>query len=117
MNRSNQDYLQDMLSYARDAVEFIQGESLDSLKEDKILARALTFTVGVIGEAASNISREFQDANPHIPWPQIIGMRNRLFHGYGEINYQRLWDTVTTAIPPLIVELEKLMPQEGGERE
>ena len=115
MNRSELDYLRDMLTYARDAVEFIQGESLDSLKNDKILARALTFTVGVIGEAASNISREFQDANPQIPWPQIIGMRNRLFHGYGEIKHERLWATVTTAIPPLIAELEKLLPPEGGE--
>jgi uncharacterized protein with HEPN domain len=65
--------------------------------------------VGVIGEAASAISREFQDANPQIPWPQIIAMRNRLFHGYSDVKYERLWNTVTNAIPPLIVELEKLV--------
>ncbi len=102
-----------MLSYARDAVAFVEGKSLETLNDDRILARALTYTVGIIGEAASNITREFQDANPQIPWPQVIAMRNRLFHGYGDIKYERLWVTVTSAIPGLIAELEKLIPPQG----
>jgi uncharacterized protein with HEPN domain len=36
-------------------------------------------------------------------------MRNRLFHGYGEVNYDRLWATAEISIPALIVELEKLV--------
>jgi uncharacterized protein with HEPN domain len=98
-----------MLAYARDAIRFIEGQTRASLNDDLLLARALIYTTGIIGEAASNVSREFQDAHPQIPWPQIIGMRNRLFHGYGEVNYDRLWNTVTNAIPPLIVELEKII--------
>ena len=36
-------------------------------------------------------------------------MRNRLIHGYAEINLDILWDTVTLALDPLILELESLM--------
>ena len=110
MDRSDENYLRDMLAYARDALQFVEGKRREFLDEDLLLARALIYTTGIIGEAASNVSREFQDDHPQILWPQIIGMRNRLFHGYGEVNYDRLWTTVRVAIPELIVELEKLIP-------
>jgi uncharacterized protein with HEPN domain len=82
--------LRHMLDYSHDAVKFLEGKTLDDLNSDVMLTRALTYTVGIIGEAASNISREFQDANPQISWPQIIAMRDRLFHGYIDIRYERL---------------------------
>ncbi len=36
----------------------------------------------IIGEAANRVSREYQDAHPNIPWGQIVGLRNRIVHGY-----------------------------------
>jgi uncharacterized protein with HEPN domain len=115
MSESDTIFLRDMLLYARDAVRFAGGKTRDSLDEDLMFARALIYTTGIVGEAAFNVSREFQVTNPQILWPQIIGMRNRLFHGYGDVNYDRLWTTVQMAIPELIVELEKLIPPEKGE--
>ncbi len=109
MNERDLTRLHDMLEYAREAIQFVEGKTLDALDDDLILTRALTYSIGVIGEAATNISREFQDANPQIAWAEIVGMRNRLFHGYLEIKRERLWATVTIAIPALIVELEKLI--------
>ena len=44
---------------------------------------------------------------PDVPWPQIVGMRNRLVHAYFDINADILWDTVQVALPEL---LEKLKP-------
>ena len=114
MDRDDVTYLRDMLSYSRDAIRFVEGKTRQSLDDDLMFARALIYTTGIIGEAASNVSREFQDANAHILWPQIIGMRNRLFHGYGAVNYDRLWATVQVAIPQLIVQLEELLSLRGN---
>ena len=117
MNANDLVRLEHMLEAARKTVEFVTGETRESFENDRKLIRALTTTVGVIGEAASQISREFQDANPQIPWPQIIAMRNRLVHGYFDVNLNVLWDSATNSIPALIVELEKLMPPESGQGE
>jgi uncharacterized protein with HEPN domain len=106
MNQKDQTYLRDMLMYSRDAVEFMRGKTISSLNEDRLLARAITYTVGIIGEAASHVSQEVRDTYPQIPWPQVIAMRNRLFHGYNDVNYERLWNTVMVAIPSLIEVLE-----------
>ncbi len=45
--------------------------------------------------------------NKYIPWSQIIGMRNRLIHGYDIIDYDLLWDTVNFDLPPLIRSLRR----------
>jgi uncharacterized protein with HEPN domain len=41
-------------------------------------------------------------------------MRNRLIHAYYDIDLDRVWDTVTSDLPPLITELEKIIPKTTG---
>ena len=48
-----------------------------------------------------------------IPWRQIIGLRNRLIHGYDSINFDILWQMLTVDLPSLIIMLEKIVPQEN----
>ena len=67
----------------------------------------------IIGEAAVAVSSEFREKYPQIPWSGIVGMRNRLIHGYYDINLDIVWKTVKEDIPPLKVELEKIIEYEG----
>jgi uncharacterized protein with HEPN domain len=48
-----------------------------------------------------------------LPWANIIGMRNRLIHVYFDIDLDRVWDTVTDNLPPLIASLEKVILQQN----
>ena len=66
-----------------------------------------------IGEAAVAVSSELREKYPQIPWSGIVGMRNRLIHGYYDINLDIVWKTVKEDIPPLKVELEKIIEYEG----
>jgi len=49
---------------------------------------------------------------PHIPWWQVVNLRNRLIHGYYEVDFDILWQIVIQDLPPLIAELEKIVPPE-----
>lgn len=51
-------------------------------------------------------------AAPQLPWKDIIGMRNRLIHAYHDVDLNILWDTVTLALKPLIIELENIITLE-----
>lgn len=117
MNESDLNRLKDMLDCAREVTTFTTGATRESLDTDLKLVRALSMSVGIIGEAASRVSPECRAANPHIPWRGMIGMRNFLIHGYSSLDYERLWETVTKAVPTLIVDLEKLIPPEANESE
>ena len=98
-----------MLDASHKAVSFVQNRTLKDLENDEILVLALVKTVEIVGEAASRISREYQDNHSQIPWSAIIGMRNRLVHAYFDINLKILWQTTQKDLPLLIGELDKLL--------
>jgi uncharacterized protein with HEPN domain len=63
----------------------------------------------VIGEAARGVSPEFRNSHPDLPWKNMVGMRDRLIHGYYDINLDVVWKTVTEDLPPLISQLEEII--------
>jgi len=109
MNDLDRTRLQHMLDSARVVAQLTQEHDQADLDHDSLLVGGIAWYIGVIGEAASKVSKELQDATPQIPWPQIIGMRNRLVHGYFDIKLDRLWLTAVESIPVLINELELLL--------
>lgn len=78
------------------------------------LVLSLVKDVEIIGEAATNVSKECREKHPQIPWRNLIGMRNRLIHAYFDINLDVVWQTVTEDLPSLIAELEKLPSLQSG---
>ena len=62
----------------------------------------------LIGEEATKLLRDdegFADQHAQVPWRGMRGMRNRIAHGYFEINLETVWETVQTALPKLIEQL------------
>lgn len=98
--------LQQMLDYAQEAVGLAQGKTCDDLIRDRLLQLALTRLVEIVGEAAVRVSDETRTRHPEIPWPQIVGMRNRLIHGYDVLDWDLLWNTVVEDLPALIAALQ-----------
>ena len=111
MQKDDHIRLRHMLDAAREAEIFIQNKTRDSLERDRKLAYALIKCIEIVGEAAANVTSQCRDNLPQIPWPSIIGMRNRLIHAYFDIDLNVLWKTVIEDIPPLIVGLEKILEE------
>lgn len=101
--------LQDMLVAARDARAFTAGKAESDLKRDKQLTLALLKCVEIIGEAAARVGEDTRAKFPNLPWADMIGMRNRLIHAYFDIDLSLLWATVTSDVPLLIRELERIV--------
>lgn len=99
-----------MLDYAREAAIIAKNRSREDLDDDRLFYLALTRLVELIGEAASQVPHETQSQYPQIPWRSITGMRNRLIHGYDDVNMDLLWDTISDDISPLIKILETIVP-------
>lgn len=104
--------LRHMLDAAKESVLFAQNQNRSSLDSDRKLILSIVKDIEIVGEAASQITQESKKQLPQIPWPSIIGMRNRLIHAYFDIDLDVVWITVTEDIPPLIEELEKIIQRE-----
>ena len=98
----------DMLNHAKEAVNLLGETSREQLEDDRTLQLALTRLVEIVGEAANRVSKTTQDDHPEIPWRKIVGMRNRLIHGYDITDTDILWDTITDDLPPLVAKLDEL---------
>lgn len=101
--------LQHMVDAANQALTFVAEKSRSELERDQLLALALVKLIEIFGEAASKITREPKSQSPEIPWADIIAMRNRLIHGYFDVNLDIIWRTVNEEIPPIARQIEILL--------
>lgn len=105
------DYLDHMRQAATDACSFVEGLSKEDFLADRRTQQAVIMSLIVIGEAATKVMdgyAEFADQHRKVPWRSMRGMRNRIAHGYFDINLDVVWDTVQTALPELLEQLRAL---------
>ena len=93
--------LRHMLEEARRAMAFVKGRTFGDLQGDEVLQYAVVRAISIVGEAAAQVSKDTRDALGDVPWPDIIGMRHRLIHGYHDVSLDVVWRTVTQDLPPL----------------
>jgi uncharacterized protein with HEPN domain len=98
------DYLGHMRQAVADACSFIEGLHKDDFLADKRTQQAVIMNLVIIGEAAAKVMDgypEFVEAHPEVPWRNMRGMRNRIAHGYFDIDLEIVWETVVSALPDL----------------
>lgn len=105
------DYLDHMVQAASDACSFVDGVCQEDFLDDKRTQQAVIMSLIIIGEAATKVmdnNELFTQQHPEVPWRSIRGMRNRIAHGYFDINLEVVWATVQTALPELLIQLHVL---------
>ncbi len=101
--------LRHMLDHAKEAVAMVGGRTRVELDSDRQLNLSLVRLLEIVGEAAGRVPVQERSRHPDIPWPEIIGLRNRLIHGYDSVDFDILWQILSDDLPPLIAALEKAL--------
>jgi len=100
--------IRQMIDHAREALLMAEGRTRADLDEDRQLSLSLVRLLEIIGEAANRIPLDLQARSEDIPWSDIIGLRNRLIHGYDAVDYEIVWRVVQEDLEPLIRKLEQM---------
>ncbi len=106
--------LRHMLDAARKATELTKKCNRSDLDKDETLALAVVRLLEILGEAAKNVSKEYRHEYPAIPWRQIAGARDRLIHGYFDVDLDIVWKIISVDLPALIGHLEKVLGQDNS---
>ena len=77
------------------------GNDYKIFAQDKDYFNSVCMSLLQIGELANHLTSEFKIANTNIPWKNIIGLRNVVAHGYGQLDVEIVWTTITEDIPEL----------------
>ncbi len=108
-------YIQDMLDSCDKVISYTVGFEQAEFQQDEIRKDATIRNVEIIGEAATKLPEHVREANPEIPWRAVIDARNRLIHGYRDINDDKLWAIIRQHVPELITRLSPLLAQAKAE--
>lgn len=106
------DYLDHILRAASDARDFVEGMSNGDFLIDKRTQQAVIMNLIIIGEAATKIMdgyAEFTEKHAEVPWRSMRNMRNRMAHGYFDINLDLVWETVQEWLPELLKQLPEML--------
>lgn len=101
--------VQHMLDATDKALKFTRGRTRADLDEDEMFALAVVRLLEILGEAAKHVSERVRSLGPAIPWKRIAGTRDRLTHGYFDVDLDIVWSILTEDLPPLRTELERLL--------
>jgi uncharacterized protein with HEPN domain len=102
------DYLDHIQQAAADARSFVEGLAKDDFLADKRTQQAVILSLIIIGEAATKVMdgySEFTQSHSEVPWRSMRNMRNRMAHGYFDINLDVVWDTTQEWLPALLKQL------------
>lgn len=106
--RSAEILLADIREALAKIATYVQGLDDVAFAGNSLVVDAVLRNISVIGEAASKLPDEFVRAHPEIEWRKIVGMRNRLIHGYFGVSTPLVWQTIQTHLPDLRDKLNKL---------
>jgi uncharacterized protein with HEPN domain len=101
MARGDEAWVEDIVSAIADIRADTAGMNFEKFSAYPAIIRSILYSIGVIGEAAKNISPAFRATHPDIPWRAIAGIRDRIVHEYFRTNTRRIWDVVTDDIDAL----------------
>ena len=117
MNESRlPDYLDHIRQAAADACSFVEGQRKEDFLADRRTQQAVILSLLIIGEAATKLLQshgDFLTRHPEVPWSSMKGMRNRLAHGYFDINLEVVWETVSNALPSLLERMPAVLEEAG----
>ncbi len=109
VNAKNDGYFLDkIIKDIKFLIAHTENLTLTELQADEVLLDCIMFRLVQISENSNKLTEDLKNANRHISWAAIRGLRNRLVHDYGEVDLTIIYDTVKNDIPQLLLQLQEI---------
>ena len=105
----------DRLKHIVDAIEkierYLSGQTLERFRFDEEKVDAVVRNIEIIGEAINFLSLELKSRYSETEWRIATAMRNRLIHGYFEVDPDIVWETAMTDLPKLKLTVREILAE------
>jgi uncharacterized protein with HEPN domain len=106
--------LEQMLDSVRRIRGVVRGRARAAFDADDVTQLAAVHLIQMLGEAASRVSAAFRADHPEFPWGEMVGMRNRIVHGYDHVDPDIVWRVATEDLEPVLAALERVLTAGSG---
>jgi uncharacterized protein with HEPN domain len=103
------DFIEDILDAMNKSVALLEGVSYSQFETDFRINFAVVRALEIIGEATKRLPDDLRQSYPDIPWKGMSGMRDRIIHGYDDIDLEIVWDVVKRDIPIIKPKVERIL--------
>lgn len=110
--RHEDQYLDDALKAFENLQEFVARSGREQFLADRFKQSFVFHQFVILGEAAVALSRVYREKYPEVPWASISGLRNRLVHGYFELDLKLIWELASTRLDELSSQLKQILEAE-----
>ena len=100
--------LDDMLEATERIERYVAGMDQPAFLADEKTSDAVVRNLEILGEAAAHVPDEFRARTPELEWPRIVGLRNRVVHGYFAVDLELVWRNAVSDLPVLASRLRRL---------
>jgi uncharacterized protein with HEPN domain len=109
--RGDTEFLSDISEAIRRIGIYIKDIDYENFLEDIKTQDSVIRNLEIIGEAVKNISDDFKDKHPQIPWKDWAGVRDKLIHHYFGVNLEVVWYIIKEDLPSLKEEIRRVLGQ------
>ncbi len=113
MNERDKLRLQHILDAAERVSTYLAGTERQGFMANQMLQDAVIRNLEIIGEACVNLTPDFRDAHAAVPWLKASGIRNRLVHGYFDVDLNVVWQTAREALPQFVAQVRAILSGSG----
>ena len=104
--------IEDILDAIERIGRYTAGLDLAGFSADQKTIDAVVRNIEIIGEAARYLPATVEQRHPEIPWATMRGIRNRLIHGYADVDVEIVWRACRYNLPPLLPMLRQVLQDE-----
>ena len=105
--------LDDMLEATGRIERYVAGIDRAAFLVDEKTSDAVVRNLEILGEPAAHVPDEFRASSLELEWPRIVGLRNRVVHGYFAVDLELVWRIVVSDLPALASRLRSLRDSLG----
>ena len=109
MSREFLDFVEDILDAMNKAEVLLEGVNYPQFEDDFRINYAVVRALEIIGEAVKRLPEDLYQRYPKLPWRGMAGMRDRIIHGYDNVDLQIVWDVVKRDIPQIKPKIEQIL--------
>ena len=110
--RHDSSYLRDALRAIQELEEFVASTTEQQFLSDKFRQSYAFHRLVILGEAAVQLAKPYQQTYPSVPWSRLIALRNRLVHAYFDLDQPLLWNTLNSRLDELRAQLKLILESE-----
>ena len=102
-------YLEDILDAMDKTEMFVAGMTFEQFEADLKTQYAVVRAIEIMGEATKRLPRATRSQYPAVPWKDMAGMRDRIIHGYDNVNLRIVWDVAKRDIPQIKPQIQQIL--------